>query len=63
MQQQTKFLGSRERLTDNETITNFQTRLKEETWESVYTDKDPNHIFNSFICNFVNIFQASFPVK
>jgi hypothetical protein len=25
--------------------------------------KDPNHIFNSFLCTFVNIFQTSFLVK
>ena len=41
---------------------NFQTLLKIETWESVYIDKDPN-MFNSFLCNFFNIFQASFPVE
>ena len=35
--------------------------LKKETWESVY--KDPNHMFNSLLCTFVNILQASFPVK
>jgi len=42
---------------------NFQTLLKIETWESVYIDKDPNHIFNPFLCTFFNIFQASFPVE
>ena len=26
---------------------NFQTLPKKETWESVYIDKDPNHMFNS----------------
>jgi len=26
-------------------------------------DKDPNHIFNSFLCTSLNIFQAGFPVK
>jgi len=48
------------RLTDNETIMNFQTLIRKETWEFVYTDKDPNHMSNSFLCTFVNIFQASF---
>jgi len=42
---------------------NFQTVLKKETWESVYINTDPNHMFNSFLCTFLNIFQASFPVK
>ena len=32
-------------LIDNETTMNFQTLLKEETWESVYTDKDPNYLY------------------
>jgi len=36
------------------TIMNFQTLLKKETWESVY--KDLNHLFNSFLCTFLNIF-------
>ena len=40
---------------------NFQTLRKKETWESIY--KDPNHMFNSLLHTFVNIFQASFPVK
>jgi hypothetical protein len=41
---------------------NFQTALKKESWESVYTDTDPNHMFNPFLCTALNIFQASFPV-
>ena len=56
-------LKQRIRLIDNETIMNFQTVLKKETWESVYIATDPNHMFNSFLCTFLNIFQASFPVE
>ena len=41
-------------------ITNFQTLLKKGTWESVYKNKDPNHMLNSFLCTFLNIFH--FPV-
>jgi len=41
----------------------FQILLKKETWQPVYIDTDPNHMFNSFLCTFLNIFQASFPVK
>jgi len=33
-------LKQRTTLIDNETITNFQTLLKQETWESVSTDKN-----------------------
>jgi hypothetical protein len=48
---------------DNETFMKFQTLLKKETWESVYIDTNPNHMFNSFLCTLLKIFQASFPVK
>jgi len=41
----------------------FQALLKLEAWESVYIDKDSNRMFNSFLCTFFNIFQASFPVE
>ena len=41
---------------------NFQTLLKKEIWDSVYKDKDPNHMFNSFLFTFLNIFQSRFPV-
>jgi hypothetical protein len=47
----------------NETIMNFQTLLKKESWEAVYIAKDPKHMFNSFLCSFTNIFQASILVK
>jgi len=42
---------------------NFQTLPNKETWEYGYVDKDSNHMFNSFLCTFLNIYQASFPVK
>jgi len=38
---------------------NFQTLLKKETLEFIYEEKDPNHMFNSFQFNFLNIFQSS----
>ena len=41
---------------------NFQTLLKKRTWEPVYKNKDPNHMFNSFLSTFLTIFQASYPV-
>jgi hypothetical protein len=56
-------LQQRTRSIDNETIMNFQTLPNKETWEYVCVDKDPNHMFNSFLCTFLNIFQTSFPVK
>jgi ribosomal protein L33 len=43
-------------------IMNFQTLLKKGTWGSDYKNKDPNHMFNSFLCTFLNIFHTSYPV-
>ena len=56
-------LKKRIRLTDNETVMNFKILLKKENWEPIYIDTDPKHMFNSFLCTLLNIFQASFPVK
>jgi hypothetical protein len=41
----------------------FRHYWKKETWESVYRDNDTNYMFSSFVCTFLNIFQASFPIK
>jgi hypothetical protein len=41
----------------------FQLQLANETWESIYIDNDTNNKFNSFLHTFLNIFEASFPVK
>jgi len=49
-------------LIDNETIVYCQTVINEETWGSVYIDKDVNYMFNSFLYIFLNIFQAGFPL-
>jgi hypothetical protein len=41
----------------------FQLQLANESWESVCVDNDTNSKFNSLLHTFVNIFEASFPVK
>jgi hypothetical protein len=41
----------------------FQLQLVNESWESVYINNNTNSKFNSFLRNFLNIFEASFPVK
>jgi hypothetical protein len=41
----------------------FQLIPKNETWETVYKDSDTNNNFNSFLFTFLNIFEASFPIK
>jgi hypothetical protein len=56
-------LKQRTRTTNNETIRQFQLLLKKETWEIVYKDSDTNNKFNSFLFTFLNIFEASFPIK
>jgi hypothetical protein len=40
-----------------------QPLLNSETWESVYKDQDVNNKFISFLYTFLNIFEASFPIK
>jgi hypothetical protein len=56
-------LKTRTREINNEKIMQFQLQLANETWESVYIDKDSNSKFNSFLHTFLKIFEASFPVK
>ena len=56
-------LKQRTTLTDIKTIINFQTLLHKEIWESEYIGTDPKHMFNSFLCTFLKIFPASFPVQ
>jgi hypothetical protein len=55
-------LKQRTRIINSETLTNFQSLLKQETWQSVYQTQDTNNVFNSFLNAFLHIFEASFPV-
>jgi hypothetical protein len=48
---------------NNERNMQFLLQLANETWESVYIDNATNGKFNSFLHTFLNIFEASFPVK
>jgi hypothetical protein len=41
----------------------FQLQLTNESWESVCIDNDTNNKFNRLLHTFLNIFEASFPVK
>jgi hypothetical protein len=56
-------LMQRTRLINSNTLTNFQTLLKEGTWEYVYENQGTDYMFNSFLSTFLHIFAASFPVK
>jgi hypothetical protein len=53
----------RTRLINSDTLTNFQALPKQETWESVYQSQDGSCMFNTILRTFLNIFEASFPVK
>jgi hypothetical protein len=62
MQQQQKVsLKQRTRIINSETLINFQSLLKQETWQSVYQTQDII-MFNSFLNTFLHIFEGSFPV-
>jgi hypothetical protein len=56
-------LKQRTRIINSETLTNFQSLLKQETWQPVYQTHDTNNMFNSFQNTFLRIFEASFPVS
>ena len=49
------------RLFTTETISYFQELLWRETWEQIYKEQDINTIFNTFLCTYLNLFEASFP--
>jgi hypothetical protein len=59
----TVHLNQRSMEINNERIMQFQLQLANETWEFVCIDDDTNIKFNSFLHTFLNIFEASFPVK
>jgi len=45
------------------TLTNFQSLLQQETWQTVYQTQDTNNMFNSFLNTFLHIFETSFPTN
>jgi hypothetical protein len=51
------------RLITSEKIINIQTLLKADKWESLYKDKNPTSMFNSFLFTFLNIFQPVFQLN
>lgn len=53
----------RSRVINEESLKDFEAKLKNETWESVYDSDDMNSKFNAFHNTFLNIFESSFPVK
>jgi len=51
------------RIINSETLTDFQSLLKQETWQFVYQTQDTNNMFNSFLNTFAHISEASSPVN
>jgi len=56
MQQKTRTIN-------RNTLSNFQSLLKQETWQSVYQNQDTNNMFDLFLSTFLHAFETSFPVK
>ena len=48
------FLQQRARTINRKTLSNFQSLLKQETWQSVYQTQDTNNMFNSFLNTFLH---------
>jgi hypothetical protein len=44
-------------------IENFKFKLSYETWDDVFTDGDVDEIFNSFLNNYLRVFNSSFPLR
>jgi hypothetical protein len=60
-----KLLYLKERNTEEnkERIFQFQLQLTNEFWESLRIGKNTSNNLNSFLCNFLYIFEAVYPVK
>jgi len=56
-------LKQRTRMVNSEILTNFQSLLKQETWQSVYQTQGTNNMFNSFLSTLLHIFEACFPAN
>jgi hypothetical protein len=44
-------------------IENFKFKLSYETWDDVFTDGHVEEIFNSFLNNYLRVFNSSFPLR
>jgi hypothetical protein len=44
-------------------IEDFKFRLSHETWDDIFTDGDVDEIFNSFLNNYLRVFNSSFPFR
>jgi hypothetical protein len=48
---------------DKNSITDFNMKLRYESWGDIFMDKDVNTIFNNFLNTYLRIFYSSFPLK
>jgi hypothetical protein len=44
-------------------ITDFINKLSEESWDGVFNSEDINDMFNSFLNDYLRIFNSSFPLQ
>jgi len=51
------------RKTNKHTISDFNEKLRCESWDSIFNFKDVNAMFNSFLNIYLRIFYSSFPLK
>ena len=54
--------GKYKRIVTADKIGYFQKLLMEETWETIYQEKDVNNTFNTFLRLYLNMYEASFPI-
>jgi hypothetical protein len=48
---------------NNYTITDFINKLSNESWDGVFNNEDINDMFNSFLNDYLRIFNSSFPLQ
>ena len=48
---------------NNDTISDFINKLSNESWDMVFNSESINDIFNSFLNNYLMIFNSSFPLQ
>ena len=48
---------------ENYTIADFNTKLRQELWEDIFTENDVNTIFNNLLNTYLRIFHSSFPLQ
>jgi hypothetical protein len=48
---------------DKNSINDFQTKLRQETWDIIFSSENVNIMFTVFLDTYLKIFYSSFPFK